>query len=305
MKIDRLLSIVIYLLNHDKTTATELSRVFEASVRTIYRDLETLSLAGIPVMTQQGSGGGVSLMPQFRLDRQVFTPGELMALVSALHGVGTALDDSAVNRALDKVRTLAPASGAVSGIEIDFSGWEEPERFRALLSLFYNAINRRRVMRFEYVNLKGEFRRRDVEPVKLFFRGSAWYLLGWCRSRKDYRFFRLGRIQSPELTGELFREHTDLDLTGNPDQYWTREDPVEIVFRFPEADRARLFGRIGEDCLSPDGEGWLRASVRFPLDEWVYGWLMGIADVITVVSPVFVREELLRRLEKAVKNNQT
>jgi predicted DNA-binding transcriptional regulator YafY len=305
MKIDRLLSLVIHLLNHEKTTAVELSKVFETSVRTIYRDLDTLSLAGIPVLSRQGSGGGVSLMPQFRLDRQVFTSGELLALVSALRGVETALGDKNISQALEKVKTLAPAAGGGSEIEIDFSSWEDPEKFRAVLSLFYNAIRKHRVVRFEYVNLKGELRKRDVEPVRLFFRGSAWYLFGWCRSRKDYRFFRLGRIQSPDFTGEVFKEHKIDTLGTDYEQFWVRGEETEIVLRIPEGQRARLFGRLEESALKNTGDGCLEAVIHFPLDEWVYSWLMGIADVITVVSPAFVREELLRRAQSFITANRT
>jgi len=304
MKIDRLLSLVIYLLNRDKTTAVELARVFETSVRTIYRDLDTLSLAGIPVVSRQGTGGGVSLMPQFRLDRQVFTSNELLALMAALRGVETALGDKDISHALEKVKTLAPATGSPSGIEIDFSSWEDPERFREVLSLFYGAIRKHRVIRFEYVNLKSELRQREVEPVRLFFRGSAWYLFGWCRSRKDYRFFRLNRIQSPTLTGEVFKERIIDSHGGDYERFWVRGETTEIVIRVPESARGRLFGRLEESCLRREKEGFLDATLHFPLDEWVYGWLMGIADVIEVISPAFVRDELLRRVDCFAASNR-
>ena len=302
MKIDRLLSIVILMLNRNKVTAPELAEYFETSVRTIYRDIDTLCLAGIPVVSQQGLGGGYSLMPNFKMDRQVFTSDELMALITGLKGVQSAFKDLTVSSAVEKVRALVPETAAAEKpVIIDFSPWDSDARKQEDMSVLYRAVLSKRRVRFEYSNLQNETTLRTVEPVRLLFKGAAWYLSAYCLLRKDYRFFRILRIHNPVLLNETFPEHHPDETTM--DMEWKSAPPAELHLRFPEEARGRLFGRFPDSSITENPDGTLEVRVLFPLDEWVYSILLSFADTVEVLNPAAVRKELLRRTENFIKNN--
>ncbi|MBN1410709.1 MAG: YafY family transcriptional regulator [Spirochaetales bacterium] len=294
MKIDRLLSIVLLLLNREKVTAPYLAGYFETSIRTIYRDIDTLCIAGIPIVSQQGTGGGYSLSPNFKMDRQVFTPDELLALITGLKGVESAFRDKTVSSAMEKVTALVPEiAGTEKSVVIDFSSWDRDSTHQEIMSALYRAVLSHRRVRFEYANLQNETTERTVEPIQLMFKMSAWYLLGFCLLKNNYRFFRVSRIHKPVVLDETFREHDPASI--NMDTEWRSAPPVELHLRFPEEARGRLFGRFPEQGIKYNDDGTIEVRVVYPLDEWVYGLLLGFADIMEVLSPESVRNELLRR----------
>lgn len=200
MKLDRLLSIVIILLNRDRVSAADLAKRFEVSVRTIYRDIDAINLSGIPVVSFQGKGGGVGIDEDYRLDRQVLTIPDLVSIFSALRSVSTVFETVELSSALEKVRTLVPkacrfeADALQDQIVIDILPWDFRAREKQLLKEIRQALCDRRVIEIEYRTFEQKSSTRAVEPMTLVFKGHAWYLYAFCRARKDYRLFRLSRI---------------------------------------------------------------------------------------------------------------
>ncbi len=192
MQVGRLFEIVYILLERDKVTAKELAEHFEISTRTIYRDIETLSGAGIPVYMSKGKNGGIALLPDFVLNKAVITEKERKEILSSLFAIKSVnLEES--NTALQKLGNLFGTEDA-DWIEVDFGFWSDGEKEATLFAEIKRAILEKKVIHFLYTSTIGEAVHREVEPLKLIFKGSSWYLYGYCRIRKDFRFFKLNKV---------------------------------------------------------------------------------------------------------------
>ena len=183
MQINRLFEIIYILLNKETVTSKELAERFEVSARTIYRDIDILSAAGIPIYTEKGRNGGISLLHDFVLNKTVLTQEERNDILSSLKAV-SAVGADRTDTALKKLGAMF-GGGADSWLEIDFSSWAE-------------------VIEFEYFSGSGERTKREAEPLKLCFKGGSWYLYAFCRFRNDFRFFKLTRIINVKIKEEIF-----------------------------------------------------------------------------------------------------
>lgn len=187
MQINRLFEMVYLLLNKKQMTAKELAEHFEVSTRTIYRDVEALSVAGIPIYMSKGKGGGISLLPEYILNKAVITEAERTDILSSLQAV-QAVSVTEAGTALDKLGSLFGAQD-IDWIEVDFGLWGDGEKEAGFFELLRNAVLDRKIVQFQYAATESAMKLRTVEPLKLVFKGSNWYLYAYCRLREDYRFF--------------------------------------------------------------------------------------------------------------------
>jgi len=203
MKTDRLLSIVIYLLNNDIVSAGKLAERFEVSRRTIIRDIEHISLAGIPIQSLPGAKGGYSIMEGYKLDGRIIDGEVTAAIVTALQGLLSAYDNKRYNEALEKISSAFPQKQA-QNIFFDFGASGENDEIQGKLKTLENAINNKYAIEISYENALGNTSHRSVEPIALNYRWYAWYLLAFCISKQDYRIFKVARISEIEPTKTPF-----------------------------------------------------------------------------------------------------
>ena len=209
MKTERLLSIVIYLLNHDVVSAAKLAERFEVSKRTILRDMEQISMAGIPVKSLSGANGGYSIMEGFKLDGRLISAEDQVSIATALKGLLSSYDSNRYNEALEKISSIFPKQQS-QHIFMDFGASGENSEIQEKLKSLENAIQEKNVVRISYVNAVGGASSRLVEPIALNYRWYAWYLLAYCQTKQDYRIFKLARISELTLTRKMFtKEHGD------------------------------------------------------------------------------------------------
>lgn len=200
--VDRLFQIVYTLMNQETATCGELAEKFECSTRTIMRDIDKLSAAGMPVYTNKGKGGGISLLSDFVLDRTVLTDDERRQILTSLQAIKeTGYGEE--KEVLNKLSSLFGAD-AQDWIEIEFSRWGEPGKEEVYFKQIKEAIVKRRIIEINYAASHVECSDRKVKPLKLCFRGYTWYVYGFCLLRNDYRFFKLKRIMDLNVTDELF-----------------------------------------------------------------------------------------------------
>lgn len=294
MQIDRLFEIVYLLLERETLTARELAARFEVSTRTIYRDVESLSAAGIPIYMSRGQGGGIRLMPEFVLDRAVLSQEERGAILAALQGMRAvdALSDASV---LSKIRGLFRQEGT-SWIEINFGDWGGV--IQGQFEAAKQAILRHRVLEFEYVSVQGARTLRQVEPVKLWFKDKSWYLWAYCLERGAMRLFRLSRMRRVRCTGRCF-----MPREGAED-WIDRQDAApatEITMRVAARMGYRVLDEFQEADVRPLEGGDFEVTMRFVEDEWVYGYILSFGSAAQVLSPRHVREGVRLRLEESLK----
>lgn len=298
MKIDRLLSIVIILMNRNLIQAKELADMFEVSVRTIYRDIESINQAGIPVVTYQGANGGIGLMEGYRLDRNVLTDGELADIFTALQNV-SAYGAGEHSLLMEKISSVIPPSkmdafrSKTTQLVVDFSPWGMNGPLEERMGTLKEALEQSLAVTFEYVNAEGQTTLRSVEPYTLVLKGQAWYLYGLCALRQEFRLFKLLRMKSIVKETRSFTRQ-DLPPGEVPWIHEMRKDPplVPVVLHFPPEGKHLAEDRFDYTELQSDGNGGYRVSLDYPEDGWLYGFLLSFGTAVEVLEPEHLRRKI-------------
>ena len=205
MKVDRLVSIIMILLDKKRIGAQALADMFEVSPRTIYRDVDAINMAGIPVRSTSGVGGGFEIMPEYKVDKKVFSADDLSALLMGLSSLSGMVRGDELVHALAKVRSFIPADRAkdielkANQINIDLSLWMGNGNIQSNLEIIKAAMQESRLLTFEYIAHHGNKTARTAEPYQLVLKSSHWYLQGYCHKREAYRLFRLSRMSNLQM----------------------------------------------------------------------------------------------------------
>ena len=290
MKLDRLLSIVVLLLGRDRMNAVELSRRFEVTTRTIYRDLDAINASGIPVVAYPGPGGGYGIDPSFTIDRRLLGFDDLKAIVAALKGVNAALEDRRIGSALEKIESLGPRERSEELLEdrvvIDLFPWGRRDEERRLVKLLEPAIAERRIVEFDYSSYGRKVERRIVEPMTLVFKAYAWYLWGFCRLRGDYRIFKLSRMRALETKLERFKRRSG---SYKPDVEPPLPAMIELLLGVEPSRAAEAEDWYGSEGLERDGDGGLTIRLRVPDGGWIVNMVLGFGPGIRILRPESLR----------------
>lgn len=299
MKIDRLLEIIIILLNKGTITAKELADRFGVSTRTIYRDVDTLSAAGVPVFTNKGNGGGISLLENYALNKTLISEHERESLLFALKTL-KATQYPEIDRILDKIGAMFKGTSSADWVYIDFSPWgSNPNEYNKLIDI-KKAILECKTILFDYINSEGKKSRRSIEPMRLIFKGQAWYLWGYCRTRHDFRTFRISRVNNLDITNDLF-ERKKLEVIRNVECNENPKIMVTLKLKFYPEILYRLYDDFDYDTIIKNDDGSYNVTVTFPEDEWLYGYIMSFGCYVEVLEPEHIRKIIKDRAKKLLK----
>lgn len=293
MQINRLFEIVYLLLEKKQMTARELAEHFEVSVRTIYRDVETLSAAGIPIYMTKGKGGGIALLPEFVLNKTVITEAERADILSSLHAVH-AVSFREAGTALDKLGAMFGRANA-DWIEVDFGLWGDGKKEADFFELLKTAIHKKCVIQFQYTAMGSERKQRTVEPLKLVFKGSNWYLYAYCRLRKECRFFKLKRMLDVVVTEERFTRQEPQKVLQKENVY-DSQPKVKVTLRLDKEAAYRAMDDFSEYEILADGSALV--SSDFVQGDWLVDMLIGYGEHCRIVEPQWLREQVKNRLRK-------
>jgi predicted DNA-binding transcriptional regulator YafY len=311
MKLDRLLAMTMLLLNRKRISAKELSERFEVSLRTVYRDMDTLTLAGIPVASYAGQSGGYEIMESFRLERQYLSLEEMESMIVALKGVRTTLEDRDIGNLLDKMSALTARTGTSPEsmhlsrqLVIDMNPWQTNGTEKSNLGQIREAIRQSRVLRFSYVNSQGSSTERECEPIVIVFKGFAWYLYAFCRLRQEMRVFRLSRIDQLTILEEGFEAsydppeqlHYGLDGDGQGDR-----SLITLLLRFHPRAKARVYDYFQPTKVIIEPDGKLLVTSIQPDEPWLYGMLLSYGPDVTVLEPSSVAAAVRQQAEQIVR----
>lgn len=294
MKIDRMIGILSVLLQQEKVTAPYLAEKFEVSRRTINRDIEALCMAGIPIVTEQGAGGGISVMDNYKMDRTLLTSDDMQAILAGLRSLDSVSGTKQYLQLMEKLSV--GSSDMLTGdqhILIDLSAWDKSS-LSPKLELIQAAINCEQLVSFTYYSVKGESHR-CVEPYYLIFRWSSWYLWAYCLERNDFRLFKLNRITELK-TGETFKVRSAPipDLSAEkifPDHYRVKA----IILK---EHKWRLVEMYGTECFSEQDDGSLLFEFGFNDKNGILGWILSFGDGAELLEPKELRDELAQFGEK-------
>ena len=289
MKIDRLIGILSILLQKEMVTAPELAEHFEVSRRTINRDIEALCQAGIPIKTSQGAGGGISIMSGYRMDRTLLTSRDMQMILAGLRSLDSVSGSGYYGQLMEKIQ--AGSSEFISGrdsILIDLSSWYKTT-LAPKISTIQDAIENRHLLTFDYFAPSGETKR-TIEPYYILFKWTSWYVYGWCLTRKDYRLFKLNRMDNVLMSDKGF-ECRNVPL---PDMSTELMYPrnIKVKALFDPDTKWRLVEEFGKDCYSETKDGKILFTADYADMDNLVSWMLTFGDKVEVLEPQEVRERL-------------
>lgn len=301
MKVDRLVSIIMILLDKERISAQELADRFEVSLRTIYRDIDAINLSGIPIRSSPGVGGGFEIMPDYKLDHKVFSSADLSAIVMGLSSLSSMVQGEELIHALAKIRSLMPADRAkdielkASQIQIDLSPWMGNGNISPYLEQIKTAIQECRLLSFSYRDRYGNQTARTAEPYQLVLKSSHWYWQGYCLKRNDFRLFRLSRMSDLQVEKTVFtpREFQKPQLEF---QEILAGMQTTIKIRIHKSILDTVLDYCTYEHLSPDGDDHF--LVRFPFieNDYYYNILLSFGNKCECLEPPHIRGEMKRRI---------
>ncbi|MGF7017870.1 putative DNA-binding transcriptional regulator YafY [Lachnospiraceae bacterium PF1-21] len=301
MKIDRLISIIMTLLEKERVGAGELAEMFEVSPRTIYRDIDTINLAGIPIYSVPGVGGGFEIMQNYKVDKKIFSSADLSAILMGLSNFSTMIRGEELVNALAKVKSFIPADKAndielkANQVYIDLSPWMGNKKLQTQLEIAKAAIQECRLLSFKYADRHGNRTERTAEPYQLVLKGSHWYLQGYCKMRSDFRLFKISRISDLQV-GEDFtpREYSPPNLDFS-DVLETMQ--IAVTLRIHKSILERMFAFYDFETIIPDGKDHYLINTSIVENDYYYSNLLSYGSKCECLEPLHVRNEIKLRIQ--------
>ncbi len=301
MKMNRLISIIMLLLEHKTISAAELSRTFEVSKRTIYRDIEIINEAGIPIITFPGINGGIGIMEEFKVDKRLFSETDLTTLLIGLSGVHSALDNKETKQVMSKLKAIIPKEKQndieelTSRIAIDLSPWQKDIIRESYLQIINSAIVERKILSFDYFDVKGDVSSREVEPYRLLHKGNSWYLQGFCLLRQEMRTFRFSRIRKLMTLDRSFTLRV-IDFSALSKEIDYDIPQVMVKIRFDDTLKGQMISHYSDiDIVHEDGKN----IATIPVLDGDIGirFLLSLGESCECIEPQDVREKLIQKAE--------
>lgn len=292
MQESRLFKIVYYLMNKGSSTAPELAEKFEVSIRTIYRDIDVISSAGIPIYATQGKGGGIAISEDFILDKSLLSKEEKEQVLMALQGL-IATDNNYADELLSKLGSLFQMQNT-NWIEVDFSNWVKGNMSDGIFDHIKKAIFKKSMIQFQYYG-STDVVERKAAPLKLVFKSKDWYLYAYCMLRNDNRFFKLSRIKNLQILNEIYP--SDITIPKAVTKQVEFERTIPVVLKFDKSMAFRVLDEFRNEVVE-DETGDLYVHTSLPDSEVLYSYLFSFSDGVEVIEPETIRERYKNKLRK-------
>ena len=300
MQVNRLFHIVYYLLENGTCTAPELAEKFEVSVRTIYRDLDTLSAADIPIYATQGKGGGISLLSDFILEKSLLSKKKKEQILMSFQGI-SATEGESTDKLCSKLSALFQVKNT-DWIKVDFTDWVKNTAKQDIFNKIKKAIFDRHIISFSYFNRKGFWLSRSVKPIKLIFKSKDWYLYGFCLLKNQHRFFKLTRMKDWVISADTFTlEPSDIPKIKKEIQNY---NTVSVNLKFSPQVAFRVYDEFTDSVIT-DSEHYLYVTAALPDNEIMYSYLLTFGDCVEVLAPKYVRTRIMEKLNLILEKYKT
>lgn len=304
MKIDRLLSLVNLLTENDRMTAKGLAERLEVSKRTIYRDIETLNLAGIPVISYSGIRGGYGIVEGYKVSKHIFSTEDISTIMTGLSAIQSISESVELSPLLAKIAPNTSAQQPQSDLLIDLSSWYKAKDSKNKVDDLRQAIATQQIIVIQYHSKKG-YSERKIEPYKLIFKASHWYLYGFCLKRKAFRLFKLTRIQTYTLLDERFepRALDTLALTmesKNEDlEAKVLPEMQQIILTYKRKDKLYLIDKLGAEFFQ-EHEKEATGTIVFPLLNLKKSvdFILRLQDKVRVIEPPVLVDAVKEKIEE-------
>ena len=297
MSDSRLFKILYYLLDKKHATAPALAAEFEVSPRTIYRDVEALSSAGIPVYAEPGRNGGIYLLQDFVLDRSILSENEKQEVLTALQSI-FATGYIGGKDMLTKLSALFNVNTR-NWLEVDFSRWGKCACDNVKFEKLKTAVIQCKEIKIIYINTNSEKSTRIIQPLKIAYKSKEWYLKAFCMEKQDFRIFKLNRILELELLENTFVPRIYPEEKNNFQQICP-----QIVLLFSKEIAYRVYDEFDETEIEYQKNGDLVVHAEMPVDPWLIGYLLSFGAQVEVKEPTYLREILAAQSKLIYEKNK-
>ncbi|WP_085246550.1 helix-turn-helix transcriptional regulator [Gilliamella mensalis] len=308
MKINRIITIIMVLLQREKISGKELAEKLNVSLRTIYRDIQVIEGAGIPIITYQGSAGGISILKNYKISKGLFTKEDVIVLLKGLNLLSSPILNEDENvRTLEKIKSLLSkhdldqVRNDLSQLTVDLSPWLSKQNINNKISIIKEAINKQLRLSCEYIKLKNKQDSRLIESYKLVFKEKEWYLQAFCLSRNDFRLFKLSKMSNIKITNTKFIKQTTPDALSS-----FEKDMEKRVFKIKLLIDNSILERILDYCDEQDlhklNDKQYIVDFNFIDDDYSYGILMSFGHQCICLEPEYVRKEMIERTKKLINS---
>lgn len=297
MNESRLFRIVYTILEKGKVTAPQLAEKFEVSVRTIYRDIDMISSAGIPIFVTTGRNGGIQIQEDFVLEKAIFSDTEKQDILAAIQSLSV-VENAIQSETLSKLSALLNTHFE-NYFEVDFARWGSKQQDNLKFELLKNAIIDHKAVQISYVGSYGKKNIRKIHPLKLFYKSKAWYVKAYCTLKNEFRLFKLNRITACELLNEdfvpiIYQEQASLDAALYD----------QIVLRFPSIMAYRVYDEFSEQEIEIEANGDYLVRSTLPIDGWLVGYLLSFGSQVEVIEPLHLKRSLCEEAKTIYENNK-
>ncbi|MCI8640455.1 MAG: YafY family transcriptional regulator [Clostridia bacterium] len=293
---NRLFEIVYILMQKKKITAKELADRFEVSTRTIYRDIEILSRANIPIYSSKGKDGGIRLLEEYVLNKTILSEEEQNQILFALQGMRKVVGQDE-KRTLEKLSTLFNKK-VDNWIKIDFSNWGKDNTQKERFDIIKTAILNKNKIEFTYYNSNGNKSKRIVEPLQIWFKDKSWYLISYCKLKEDYRIFKIARIKEIKILEEHFKRN----LPEEPKEEKCNLKIISLELEISREMAFRVYDEFESSEITKNQDGNFIIKVEYPENEWIYSYILSFGEYIKIRSPEIIKNIVKSKLEKTLKN---
>ena len=305
MKIDRIISIILTLLQEDRVSSKKLAETYEVSQRTIFRDLETINSAGVPIVTFTGVNGGAEILKEFKIEKGFFNEKDLTHILLGLSSISTISDKELVNT-ISKIKSFIPKEKTKeverksTQISVDLKSWNGNKVLYQNLDLIKNAFNEYKLVSFRYVDKDGKLSDRTVEPYQLILKDGIWYLKGFCLEKFDFRTFKILRIKSLVIKEEIFKPRDFIleDLSGDN---WIEKHIFPIKIEIDESILDRILERCDEEAIEKLDNGNYIVDFPFVDDDYAFDVLLSYGNKCKCLEPQWVKDKYLKKLREILE----
>ena len=294
MKDNRLFRILYYILEKEKVTANELADKFEVSVRTIYRDIDSISSVGVPIFTTQGKGGGIKIDNEYILNKSLFDTNEKEQIIAALQGLEKT-NEAYKSELITKLSALFKIKNS-NWIEIDFTSWRSNNTYQDLFNALKTAIINKNIISFSYNSSKGEKINRKVKPIRLLFKEQDWYLYGFCLLRNDFRYFKLSRMKDLKVLAMNYEDNFENIVLKREIKY---ENTVNIKLKFNKSVTFRVYDEF--KAIEEDEKGNLYVEIKIPNNYKLYNYIFSFGANVEILEPEEIRTQFKNMINKIAK----
>ncbi len=297
MQESRLFRILYYLVDKGKVTAPDLAEKFEVSVRTIYRDIDVISSAGIPIYATTGRNGGIQIANDFIINKTLFSEQEKKDILTALQSVSVM--NNSESETLIKLAALFKVP-IENWLEIDFSRWGHKSQDNQTFQKLKHAIIYRNIINITYINTSGNIDQRNICPIKMIYKSKEWYVKSYCLKKSDFRIFKITRII----------EINQLNETFEPLEYPLKEESPQIkydtiVLRFSIKMAYRIYDEFETKNVKRVDNNSYEVSAKMPIDDWLVGYLLSFGTQVTVIEPSYLKKILSVEAQKIYEHYKT